>query len=145
MIRYSLRCDRGHEFESWFASAEAYDKLADAGLFSCGVCGSAHVGKAPMAPQIGGVGRDTQEAPVAQPLAAPASPAELALAAFRRHVEASSEDVGPAFAAEARRIHEGIAPKRSIRGEARPEEARALLEDGVPVLPLPWQGRRGTN
>ena len=144
MIRYSLRCDRGHEFDSWFASVTAYDKLAAAELLSCSVCGSARVDKAPMAPQIGG-GRDLQDVPAPQPLAAPASPAELALASFRRHVEASSEDVGPAFATEARRIHEGIAPKRSIRGEARAEEARALLEDGVPVLPLPWPGRRSTN
>lgn len=145
MIRYSLRCDRRHEFESWFASAEAYDKLAGAQLLSCTVCGSIRVEKAPMAPQIGGVGRKPREATALPPLAAPASPAELALAAFRRHVEASSEDVGPAFATEARRIHEGDAPKRSIRGEARADEARALLEDGVPVVPLPWSGRRDTN
>lgn len=145
MIRYSLRCDRGHEFESWFASAGAYDKLGSANLLSCGICGSARVDKAPMAPQIGGGRRDMQEVPESQPLTTPASPAELALAAFRRKVEASSEDVGPAFATEARRIHEGIAPKRSIRGEARAEEARALLEDGVPVVPLPWPGRRGKN
>lgn len=145
MIRYSLRCDRGHEFDSWFASAEACDQLAVAGLLSCAVCGSAEVDKAPMAPQLGSGVRDPLDVPAAQPLAAPASPAERALTDFRRHVEASSEDVGRAFAAEARRMHEGLAPKRSIRGEARVDEARALMEDGVPVVPLPWPGRRGTN
>ena len=74
----------------------------------------------------------------------PASPAEQALAELRRRIEAESEDVGRDFAAEARRIHEGEAPERPIIGEARPAEARALIEDGIPVAPLPW-GRRKTS
>ena len=75
-------------------------------------------------------------------LSAPASPAEQALAELRRRIEASSEDVGRDFAAEARRIHEGDAPARPIIGEARPAEARALIEDGIPVAALPWSGRK---
>ena len=75
-------------------------------------------------------------------LRAPASPAEKALAEFRRHVEATSENVGRDFAAEARRIHEGVSAERPIIGEARPAEARALVEDGIPVAPLPWGNRR---
>ena len=75
-------------------------------------------------------------------LSAPASPAEQALAELRRRIEAQSEDVGRRFATEARRIHEGRAPERPIIGEARSSEARALLEDGIPVAPLPWSARR---
>ena len=77
-----------------------------------------------------------------RPLSAPASPAEQALAELRRRIEAKSEDVGRDFAAEARRIHAGEAPERPIIGEARPAEARALVEDGIPVAPLPWSGRK---
>ena len=61
---------------------------------------------------------------------------------LRRRIEAAAEDVGRDFAAEARRIHDGLAPERAIIGEARPSEARALLEDGIPVAPLPWPARR---
>ena len=89
-----------------------------------------------MAPSVGGA------APAERaPLSAPASPAEQALAELRRRIEAQSEDVGRDFAAEARRIHDGEAPARPIIGEARPAEARALIEDGIPVAPCP--GRRG--
>ena len=82
-------------------------------------------------------------APASAPdLRAPASPAEQALAELRRRIEAAADDVGRDFAAEARRIHDGLAPERAIIGEARPSEARALLEDGIPVAPLPWPARR---
>jgi hypothetical protein len=75
-------------------------------------------------------------------LRAPASPAEQALAELRRRIEATADDVGRDFAAEARRIHDGLSPERAIIGEARPSEARALLDDGIPVAPLPWPARR---
>jgi len=137
MIRYALRCAQGHRFDSWFASGAEYDRLAGAGLLTCAVCGGAEVGKDLMAPQVRASGEET--------LAGPASPAEQALAELRRRIEAGSENVGRDFAAEARRIHEGSAPARSIVGEARPSEARALIEDGVPVAPLPWGPARKTN
>ncbi|MFO1208239.1 MAG: DUF1178 family protein [Amaricoccus sp.] len=139
MIRYALRCDRAHRFDSWFGSSADFDRLLESRMLACAVCGSQAVGKDVMAPAV------AAPAPAPErPLSAPASPAEQALAELRRRIEADSEDVGRDFAAEARRIHEGAAPERAIIGEARPAEARALIEDGIPVAPLPW-GRRQTS
>ena len=143
MIRFTLRCDKAHSFDSWFASGEAYQRLADAGQISCPVCGGFDVRKDLMAPAV----RPGAAAPenAAPSLSGPASPAEQALAELRRRIEAASENVGRDFAAEARRIHEGEAPARPIIGEARPAEARALIEEAVPVTPLPWSFSRKTN
>ncbi len=118
MVRYSLSCADGHLFESWFQSATAFDDLAARGLLTCAECGSPKVEKTLMAPSVA-----TRE-----DLSKPQNPREAMLAAMRRHVEENSDYVGLSFAAEARRIHEGEAPERNIWGEAKPEEARALLE-----------------
>jgi hypothetical protein len=146
MIRYSLSCANGHAFESWFASASAFDGLAARNLLACAECGSAEVTKALMAPRVR---TDRPEAPPAAPgqgpLTAPRDPREEALARLRAKVEAESDYVGLQFAAEARAMHEGDTPHRSIWGEARPDEARALLEDGIPVAPLPFMPKRGAN
>jgi hypothetical protein len=136
MVRYSLSCADGHAFESWFASASAFDDLAVRGLLSCAACGSAQVQKALMAPAV---------APSRGALSEPKDPREAMLAAMRKHIEESSDYVGLSFAAEARRIHDGEAPERNIWGEAKPEEARALLEDGIPVAPLPFVPKRSAN
>jgi hypothetical protein len=79
------------------------------------------------------------------PLAAPQDPREAALAELRRRIEENSEYVGMNFAAEARRIHDGDAPERSIYGEAKPDEAKRLIEDGVPVAPLPFLPKARAN
>jgi hypothetical protein len=135
MIRYALRCDREHRFDSWFGSSDDFDRLTGAGMVACAVCGSSTVAKDLMAPSVA--------SPASAPnLRAPASPAEQALAELRRRIETTAEDVGRDFAAEARRIHDGLSPERPIIGETRPSEARALIEDGIPVAPLPWQARR---
>ena len=136
MIRYALRCEQAHRFESWFGSGADFQRLLDAGHLSCAICGSASVTKDLMAPRIAG-------AAPGPALSGPPSPAEQALAELRRRIEAQSENVGRNFATEARRIHEGLAPERTIIGEARPADARALIEDGIPVAPLPWSGRKG--
>ena len=136
MIRYALKCAEGHGFESWFASSEAYEKLARAGHLSCPVCGAARVEKALMAPAV------------AQP-AAPATSDEAALAskieALRREVEANSDYVGLEFARKARAMHLGEEPERPIYGEARIDEARALLDEGIAVAPLPFIPRARSN
>jgi hypothetical protein len=139
MIRYTLSCDRDHSFESWFQSSEAFDALSAAGRIACAVCGSVRVSKALMAPAVRG-GRDEPA-----PLRAPASEIEAKLAELRRHIEENSEYVGLNFAAEARAIHEGDAPSRAIYGEAHRDEAKKLIEDGVPVAPLPFLPARRTN
>lgn len=149
MICYALKCAEGHRFDSWFQSAEAYEKLLKSGMVACAVCGSSEVEKAIMAPRVG-AGRQVAEAPerTAEPegaLQAPGSEVEQAVAELRRQVEANSDYVGSDFASEARAMHEGEAPTRAIYGEARVDEARALLKDGVPVAPLPFIPQRKTN
>ncbi|WP_415182025.1 DUF1178 family protein [Phaeovulum sp.] len=142
MIRYTLKCDHNHSFDSWFQSTDAFDKLKAGGMIACTVCGSTMVDKELMAPAI----RPTRSATATDtPLSSPQSPAEAALATLRAHVEANSDYVGMNFAAEARAMHEGAQPERSIYGEARIDEARALLEEGIQVAPLPFMSARKTN
>lgn len=145
MIRYALVCDEGHEFESWFRDADAYEAQAARGLVSCARCGSTRVAKAIMAPAVA---RRDNAAPARQ-AATPTAPEPVALIdetqrelrgairALRARIEANTEDLGPRFPEEARRIHEGEAPQRSIRGEASLDDARALIEDGIEILPIP--------
>lgn len=143
MINYALKCDRDHRFESWFQSADAFDKLHSAGMVSCAVCGSTSVEKAIMSPRVSQSA--TAPAKPERPLSKPASPAEQALAELKAHVEKNSDYVGRDFANQARAMHEGGAPERAIHGEARPDEARKLIEDGVPVAPLPFRPNRKSN
>ena len=143
MIKYALACEKDHSFESWFPDSGGYETQARRGLIACPVCGSTRVSKAIMAPAIVG-GQQTERRPLE------ASPAPVALLderqqrlreAVRRlrdEIVANTDDVGRKFPQEARAIHEGDAPARSIRGQATPEEARALIDDGVGVLPLPF-------
>ena len=141
MIRFALTCDKAHEFDSWFQSAAAFDRLATAGQLACVTCGSSRVSKSLMAPAV----TLTAEGATHADLRAKTSPAEIALAELRRKIEENSEYVGLNFAAEARAIHDGDAPERSIYGEARGEDARKLLDDGIPVAPLPFLPTRRAN
>ncbi len=151
LIRYALKCAEGHSFESWFQSAAAYESLAAAGRLSCPTCGTSAVHKALMAPGVAGQGdaAEGQGAPAAEPVpdlrSAPDTERARKISRLRAEVERNSEDVGRGFAREARRIHDGEAPARAIRGEARADEARALLRDGIPVLPLPFLDRKKTH
>ena len=161
MIRYSLRCAEDHRFDSWFASGDAFESLRAAGMLSCAVCGSSSVEKALMAPTVraGGdpaAGPDRGDPPgprlqrSAEPtcppgLSAPAHPAERALAELRRRIEAHSTYVGRDFARQARAIHAGEQEGGAIHGQADAREARALAEEGVPILPLPIPVRGKSN
>ncbi|MBF9034770.1 DUF1178 family protein [Rhodobacterales bacterium HKCCE2091] len=144
MIRYSLTCADGHDFESWFRSGADFDALADQGHLVCSICGSTEVKKSVMAPRIGS--RSAEPEAPAQPMASgplskPGSELERRLQDLRRKVEENSTYVGRDFAREARAMHLGDAPERQIHGEATGEEAKALIEDGVQVLPLPFLPR----
>lgn len=145
MIRYALTCDKDHQFESWFQSADAFDKLHAASLVTCAVCGTEDVRKSIMAPRIGKATDTQTETKVDRPLSAPASTAEQAFKELREKVEASSEDVGANFAKEARKMHHGETPERAIYGEAKIADAKALIDEGVPVMPLPFMPSRKTN
>ena len=155
MIQFTLKCAAGHSFDSWFQSADACDRLIAGGMTSCAICGTTQVEKALMAPHVA-----RSSSPGAHPSAPdgaadshpeptlrdqPGTPAAQALAELRRRIERTSEYVGANFAREARDMHAGLTQDRPIHGEARPEEARKLLEEGVPVIPLPFVPRRKSN
>jgi hypothetical protein len=153
MIHYNLRCERGHAFESWFQSSSAYESQEKRKLVNCPACGSAKVERAIMAPQVvSKKSRDRKEpapAPVAATsteVTAPAStPLLMAqerelrvkLKELRDHIVKNADNVGERFPNEARKMHYGDIEHRPIYGEASPDEARALIDEGVEVSPLP--------
>ena len=132
MIRYALVCGAGHDFEGWFGGSDDFDSQSARGLISCPACGSSDVRKQIMAPAV-----VTTKGREAKPAGPSREMMMEMVSRVRRHVEDNFDYVGDAFAREARAIHEGRSEERGIYGEATPEEARALIEDGVPVAPLP--------
>jgi len=149
MIRFTLKCDSDHSFESWFQSSAAFDSLQAAGMVTCPKCQSSTVNKDLMAPRVTPSRKAANEPATelpAQPMTNNADPEVAeAIKAIREHVEENSDYVGSSFAKEARAMHEGEVPNRAIHGEAKPEEARQLIEDGIPALPLPFIPRQKTN
>ena len=141
MIRYALTCDHEHEFEGWFGSSKDFDDQQGRGLVECPMCASKMVRKQIMAPAVAGTKRSLRETP---PANAQAMMMEAA-GRLRQHVEENFDDVGDAFAVEARAIHEGRAEDRGIYGQAKPEEVRELVQDGVPVAPLPPEPPKKTD
>jgi hypothetical protein len=133
MIRYALTCEQAHEFEGWFGSSADFDDQQARGLLECPLCASGAVRKAIMAPAVAGAKRRSQDQ---GPVQTHAMMME-AMGRLRRHVEETFDDVGDTFAAEARAIHEGRAEDRGIYGQATSAEVRELVEDGVPIAPLP--------
>ncbi|PIE07154.1 MAG: hypothetical protein CSA74_08485 [Rhodobacterales bacterium] len=167
MIRFTLQCPGGHRFESWFRDGQAFDTVAAAGGLVCPDCGSTEIEKSLMTPRIRPA-RDRAQPPApvhaqasapmsgpaalahppagapAPPLAA-ASPREKAIAALRARVESEADYVGLEFAREARAMHTGDVPQRPIYGEAKAAEAVELIEEGIPVAPLPFTPTRKVN
>jgi hypothetical protein len=145
MIRYNLRCEKGHAFESWFQSSAAYESQERRKLVSCPTCGSVKVERAIMAPRIVGKKGREAAAPAAEATAQGSTPLlmshELELRAkireLRDHIVKNADNVGERFPNEARKMHYGDIEHRPIYGEASPEEARSLIEEGVEVSPLP--------
>jgi hypothetical protein len=138
---FNLGCDRQHSFEGWFSSSEDFDMQMQRGLLTCPVCGSSKVEKLPSAPYIGSSSVTDPAAKAATPVAAAMpTPAQMQAMFLRmaREVAASTEDVGERFAEEARRIHYNEAPERGIRGVASKDEAEALADEGIAVMPLPF-------
>ena len=143
MIKFSLTCANDHAFESWFQSSAAFDTLCAKSLVNCGTCGSTEITKSLMAPAVRPA--RGQQGASERALTGAISDRETELEKLRKHVEMNSDYVGMNFAAEARAMHEGDAPSRSIYGEAKVDDARSLIEDGVPVAPLPFRPTRQTN
>ena len=163
MIHYQLRCGAAHEFDAWFRDSAAYEEQAGSLLLECPHCGERQVARALMTPAVPRKGRKRQpsavveaatEAPAAPNPPAPPMPApssqivarmpdqmRAVLQRMRVEVERRCEYVGDGFAAEVRRIHGGDSQKRGIYGEATPEEAEALADDGIEVAQIPWLPR----
>lgn len=137
MIVFDLKCGQAHVFEAWFGSSNDYEDQRGRGLISCPICGDGSVVKAVMAPRLGSKVVDEAPAPVA---AAPAPEIKAMLAAMAQlqaKMLEKSEWVGRRFADEARAMHLGDSEQRSIHGQATPGEAKALVEEGIELMPLP--------
>jgi hypothetical protein len=149
MIRYTLLCEKDHEFESWFADSAAYDRQVRRQLVTCPQCGSTKVEKAIMAPRLAAGAKNAVPNEAPQPSAPPAAPAPVAMLSpqerelraklkeLRDHLTKNAENVGSRFPEEARKMHYGEIEHRSIYGEATPEDAKALAEEGIEFHPLP--------
>jgi hypothetical protein len=153
VIRYALVCKANHTFESWFANSAAYDKQLKRGLVACPLCGSTEVDKTIMAPSLGRSSKaGRSEAALPEPAAAPeqssdATPVAMLseherelrtkLKELRDHLVKNADYVGPQFPEEARRMHYGETEHRSIYGEASPDDAKSLHEEGIAFHPLP--------
>lgn len=140
MIVFDLACGGGHVFEAWFGSTDDYEGQRTRGLVTCPICGAGEVTKAMMAPNVSPKG-NMRNAPVPMRGGTP-TPAEMKtmlaeLARAQAKALEGSEHVGSRFADEARAMHDGDAAQRAIHGQATREEAKALMEDGIPVAPLP--------
>lgn len=143
MIKYTLKCAQGHAFDSWFASADAFEGLRKARHLSCVTCGSSQVEKAVMTPRVATSKARRPEAPTSD--GSVPQKVEAALSKMRDDVEKNADYVGRDFASTARDMHLGEVPEKPIWGEANAKEAKALIEDGVPVAPLPFIPRRKVN
>lgn len=142
MIKYALQCDQAHAFEGWFGSSGDYDDQSARGLVDCPICGSKGVSKQIMSPAVAGT-----KVRGAEPAVDPKMREMMmtAMGEVRRHVEENFDNVGDAFAKEARDIHEGKSEERGIYGQATPAEAKALIEDGIKVAPLPPAALKKTD
>lgn len=159
MIVLNLQCAGGHRFDGWFASSEAFDTQLQRGLVVCPMCASDQVVRLPSGPRVlthgGGaeasgvsVNPVAATGPVTTTRSGTGSTLDTPLAALLRAASealATAEDVAEKFPEEARKIHSGEAPVRGIRGHASVDEVKALLEEGVPVLPLPVSPKGQTH
>ena len=141
MINYTLKCDQNHTFDSWFKSAEAFEMLVKKSMVICSECGSTKITKAIMAPSVSTSRKKDNK------------PSELEkksklkndILELKKKIEANSEYVGNNFANEARSMYLGETPERSIYGEAKADDAKKLIDDGIPVMPLPFLPAKKAN
>lgn len=153
MIVFDVSCSNDHVFEGWFRDSDSFGEQVEAGAVTCPVCGDTKVRKALMAPAVSGTRKGKDDAPPAAPQAVGAPNAAIdasdgklaefveALHEFKKHVEENSDYVGDTFPEEARKIHYGETEARSIYGEATPEEAEELVDEGVDFHRIPWTGK----
>ena len=130
MIRYTLNCNNGHQFDSWFSDSASFEKLREKGHLECAVCSSKKVEKSLMAPVVAPKKKET--------LLSKQSALEKEIKALKQKIKATATDVGENFSAEARAMHYGEKEEKPIVGKTTIDEAKELAEEGIPFTPLPW-------
>ena len=130
MIRYTLNCNNGHQFDSWFSDSASFEKLSEKGHLECAICSSRKVEKSLMAPVVTPKKKET--------LLSKQSALEKEIKALKQKIEATATDVGENFSAEARAMHYGEKEEKPIVGKTTINEAKELAEEGIPFTPLPW-------
>ena len=138
MIKYTLQCKNLHKFESWFRTSDDYEKLNYKKMLSCEICGSKSISKSLMSPSVSSKEKKRTKAT----LDTVPSKEQKLIKQLKKEVEKNCEYVGDNFEKEARAIHYGDSPERSIYGKTTIKEAKSLYEDGIPVTPLPWVDRK---
>ena len=141
MINYTLKCDQNHTFDSWFKSAEAFEMLVKKSMVVCSECGSTKITKAIMAPSVSPSRKKDNKHPKLEKK----SKLKNDILELKKKIEANSEYVGNNFANEARSMYLGETPERSIYGEAKTDDAKKLIDDGIPVMPLPFLPAKKAN
>ena len=140
MILYDLNCENGHTFEAWFASSEQYDKQNKKKLINCPICNSNKIKKALMAPNLKGAKKNNKSFEQKK-IEEENKNFNKKLKEFKKFIENNTEDVGKNFTEEAKKIYYGETKSRPIRGETTKEQAKELIEEGVPIAKLPWSSR----
>ena len=130
MIRYTLNCNNGHQFDSWFSDSASFEKLREKGHLECAICFSKKVEKSLMAPVVTSKKKET--------LLSKQSALEKEIKALKQKIKATATDVGENFSAEARAMHYGEKEEKPIVGKTTIDEAKELAEEGIPFTPLPW-------
>ena len=138
MIKYTLKCNNLHQFESWFRTSHDYEKLNNEKMLSCEICGSKSISKSLMSPSVS----SKEKKRTKETLDAVPSKEQKLIKQLKKEVEKNCEYVGDNFEKEARAIHYGDSPERSIYGKTTLKEAKSLYEDGIPVTRLPWVDRK---
>jgi len=138
MIKYKLQCKNLHQFESWFRTSDDYEKLNNEKMLSCEICGSKSISKSLMSPSVS----SKEKKRTKETLDTVPSKAQKLINQLKKEVEKNCEYVGDNFEKEARAIHYGDSPERSIYGKTTIKEAKSLYDDGIPVTPLPWVDRK---
>ena len=133
MIKYTLTCNKGHQFESWFSNSKSFEKLKKEGLLECAICSSKEIEKSLMAPRITSNSSKKKET-----LISAQSALEKEIKTLKNKIKKTATDVGENFPSEARAMHYGEKENKPIIGKTTLEEARELAEEGIPFVPLPW-------
>ncbi len=133
MIRYTLKCNNGHQFDSWFSDSESFEQLKKNGHLECAICSSKEVEKSLMVPSINPVSDEKQKT-----LISAQSDIEKEIRDLKHKIKTTATDVGENFSTEARAMHYGEKEEKPIIGKASLDEAKDLAEEGIPFIPLPW-------